>query len=70
MSEFLIQTYQDDTTINNGKINFIDAFALFLAGIIVFKFIFALIYITKWNYRNTCKPYYGKGKIDIDDQFR
>lgn len=65
-----ITTGQNVTTINNGDITFLDGFALFVAGLIIFKFIFALIYVTKWNFRQWTNPYYRKAKIDMNQEFK
>jgi hypothetical protein len=55
---------------NDGSIGFIDGFALFIASLIVFKFFFALLYTTKWNYRIITNSYYKKGKLDIAEEFK
>lgn len=36
----------------------------------VFKFVFALIYILKWNFRQWTNPYYRKGKTDVNEEFK
>lgn len=70
LSEYLTSS-SNQQTINDGNIRFIDGFALFVAGLVVFKFIFALIYTLKWNFRNCFKSSkYGKNKVDIAEEFR
>lgn len=70
LSEYLTSS-SNEQVINDGHVRFIDGFALFVAGLVVFKFIFALIYTLKWNFRRCCKSYYGKAKgIDISEEFR
>ena len=54
----------------NRDITFLDGFALFVASLVTFKFLFALIYNLKWNFRYWCKPYYNKSKIDVADYFK
>lgn len=56
--------------LNDGSITFLDGFALFVASLVAFKFIFALIYTLKWNLRLCCKSYYQKNKIDVGQEFK
>lgn len=56
--------------VNDGTMGFLDGFSLFISGIIVFKFIFALFYTLKWNFRTWCKPYYRKSKTDVNEEFK
>lgn len=49
---------------------FLDGFAAFVASLVFFKFMFALIYVLKWNFRTWCNQYYKKGKEDVSDNFK
>ena len=55
--------------INRG-INFLVGYALFVAGLVTFKFVFALLYTLKWNFRYWFKPYYNKSKLDVAEEFK
>lgn len=66
----MMTSSQNQQVINDGHINFIDGFALFVASLVGFKFIFALMYTLKWNCRQWTRPYYRKGKFDIAEEFK
>jgi hypothetical protein len=54
----------------NDSFTFLDGFALFVASLVLFKFIFGLIYTLKWNFRVWTNPYYRKSKGDVSSEFR
>ena len=61
---------QNKQVINDGKITFLDGYALFIASLVLFKFIFGLIYYLKWNFRFLCNSYYRASKIDVGEEFK
>ena len=54
----------------NKYFTFLDGFALFVAGLIIFKFLFSLIYTLKWNIRRWVDPYYGNPPFSLNDEFK
>ena len=60
----------DTKIVNDGSMNFLDGFSLFVSGLILFKFIFALIYTLKWNFRTWTNPYYRKSNTDVAEEFK
>jgi hypothetical protein len=54
----------------DGSINFLDGFALFVASLVLFKFIFASIYVIEWNLRFCCNPAFKNNKIDVPTAFK
>ena len=64
-----LSTGTNVTVINRG-INFLVGYALFVAGLVTFKFVFALLYTLKWNCRYWFKPYYRKSTVDVADAFK
>jgi len=69
LTEYLTSS-QNEQVINDGRITFIDGFSMFVAGLVAFKFVFALIYVLKWNCRRICCAYYRKGKFDVAEEFK
>ena len=59
-----------DATIIDNRMTFLSGFSLFVASLVVFKFIFALLYTLKWNYRLWRKPYYRKNNVDVGEAFK
>ena len=51
-------------------LTFLDVFSAFLASIVLFKFLFALLYQLKWNLRRCCCKYYRKSNKDVVVEFR
>jgi hypothetical protein len=54
----------------DGTINFLDGFALFVAALVIFKFVFAAIYVIQWNLRFCCNPAFKSNKIDVPTAFK
>lgn len=59
-----------NVTVIGDKITFLDGFALFVASLVLFKFVFAMIYYLKWNFRLSVRPYYRKSKNDVAEEFK
>ena len=38
----------NDNEVNTGDFSVLDGFSLYLAGVVVFKFIFGSLYVLKW----------------------
>ena len=56
--------------INTGELGSLEIYSLFIASLMLFRLIFAVIYLLKWNCRQSCCKYYGKGGIDIEEEFQ
>jgi len=41
-----------------------------MAGLVVFKFLFALLYSVKWNCRQMCSSRYRKSKVNVEKDFK
>jgi DNA-directed RNA polymerase delta subunit len=67
---FITSGGSDTKIVNDGTMGALDGFSLFISGLIVFKFIFALIYTLKWNFRTWFSQYYRKSKIDVNEEFK
>jgi hypothetical protein len=61
---------QTTEIVNDGKIGFLAGFSLFVAGLVVLKFMFALFYHIKWNLRMWCCTRYKKSRIDVAMTFK
>ena len=46
----------DPNDVNNGDFNILDGFSMYLAGVVIFRFTFALLYVIKWQ----CRYAYNK----------
>jgi len=65
----LVANQTNATVINDGTVGFLAGFSLFVAGLMAFKFLFALLYNIKWNLRMCCCPYYRKSKVSVSSAF-
>ena len=55
--------------INDGQMNFIQAFAIFLAGIVVFRLSFALITLCKFKFFACCSKKYKLHTFNMQEEF-
>ena len=60
----------DQYDVNSGKFNVLDGFSMYLAGIVVFRVIFALLYVVKWQWRYARNPNYQVNEYNLERQFK
>lgn len=58
------------TVANDGSIGFLAGFSIFVALLMVSRFLFAALYIIKWNLRMCLCSHYKKSKISAEAAFR
>ena len=56
--------------INDGTLNILTGFAIYLASIVVFRVTFALCYVCKWNCRYCCNKKYQFPEINLEAKFK
>lgn len=62
---------QEKDRVNDGSIGFLEIFACYLAGLIVFKVIFAALHILRFKCRNNCcGEKHQVNKVDLEEQYR
>jgi hypothetical protein len=59
-----------NVTVINRDFTFLDGFALFVASLVTFKFVFALVYTLKWNFRRWTNPYYRNPPFNLNEEFK
>ncbi len=69
-SVFLTSGGGDVKRVNDGSFGFVDGFAMFVAFLVIFRFVCALIYTLKWNFRTWTNPYYRKSNTDVAEEFK
>lgn len=56
--------------VNDGTFNVLTGFALYLAGIVVFRVVFSALYLSKWHYRYTCDKKYYIPEVNLESVFK
>ena len=59
----------DPTKVNDGSFGPLQGFTMFLAGIVVFRVFFAILYVLKWKFRYCCKSAYRVKKKSLKDSY-
>ena len=55
--------------VNDGSFGPLQGFTMFLAGIVVFRVFFALLYVCKWKFRYCCKDKYKVNTYSLEETF-
>lgn len=66
----LVVVGNPSTVSNDGSIGFLAGFSLFVAGLMLLRFIFAALYIIKWNLRMCFCSHYRKSTKDAEEAFK
>ena len=54
----------NEVIVNDGSIGFLEVFALYLAGLVMYKVFFAALHLLKFKFLNLFQKYYVK-EIDL-----
>ena len=60
----------DPNDVNNGDFNVLDGFSMYLAGVVVFRFVFALLYVLKWQCRYSYNVRYKINEYNLESKFK
>jgi len=60
----------DEYDVNSGKFTVLDGFSMYLAGIVIFRVIFALLYVLKWQCRYAFNPKYQIAEYNLEREFK
>lgn len=55
---------------NNGKFSVLDGFSMYLAGVVVFRFVFAFMYVIKWQCRYLHSKKYKINEYNLESKFK
>lgn len=56
--------------VNDGSIDVLTGFALYLSGIVVFRIFFAILYLCKWQWRYNFNPKYKIKEVNLEAIFK
>ena len=57
-------------TINDGSFSWLQGFTAVLAGLVVFRVLFATLYLAKWKWRYCCNKRYSVNTYNMEKQFK
>ena len=60
----------DPNKVNTGKFTVLDGFSMYLAGVVVFRFVFALLYVIKWQCRYLHSKKYKIDEYNLESKFK
>ena len=60
----------DQLEVNDGSFNVLDGFSMYLAGVVVFRVFFGLMYVIKWQCRYCCNKKYKVSEYNLEQQFK
>ena len=52
--------------VNDGTFNVLDGFSMYLAGVVVFRVFFGLLYVLKWQCRYSCNKKYKVSEYNLE----
>ena len=55
---WLVNGSGDRTVVNSGSFGYLEVFSLYLAGLVMFRVIFAALYILSWKFSYSCSKDY------------
>lgn len=60
----------DQFDVNSGKFTVLDGFSMYLAGIVIFRVLFAFLYVVKWQIRYWRSPKYQIEEYNLENEFK
>lgn len=60
----------DQLEVNDGTFSVLDGFSMYLAGVVVFRVFFGLLYVLKWQCRYCCNKKYKVTEYNLEQQFK
>ena len=60
----------DQYDVNSGKFTVLDGFSMYLASIVVFRVIFAIFYVLKWQWRFAYNKNYQINTYNLEREFK
>ncbi len=60
----------DAPNVIKGDVGPLEVFSLFIAGLVVFRVVFAFLFICLWKFRYCCNKKYRVKKIDLNKVFK
>ena len=60
----------DPNDVNNGDFSVLDGFSMYLAGVVIFRFIFAFMYVIKWQCRYLHSKKYKINEYNLESKFK
>jgi hypothetical protein len=60
----------NQTYINTGELNYFEFFSMYLAGLVVFRVFFAILYLLLWRCRYGCFKSYEVKTFNLEDEFK
>lgn len=60
----------DQLEVNDGTFNILDGFSMYLAGVVIFRVIFGLLYVIKWQCRYCCNKKYKVSEYNLEQEFK
>ena len=60
----------DPDNVNTGKFTVLDGFSMYLAGVVVFRFFFAFLYVIKWQCRYLHSKKYKIDEYNLESTFK
>ena len=58
------------TKVNDGTFGYLEVFSLYLAALVVFRLVFAVLYILNWKFKYTCLRRYRIQHHDLQSEFK
>jgi len=60
----------DEDEVNDGSFSVLDGFSMYLAGVVIFRVLFATAYVLKWQWRYSFNPKYKITENSLEQNFK
>ena len=60
----------NSTVVNDGQVGYLEVFSMYLAALVLFRFVFASIYILVWKFRFNFDARYKIRRVNLTKEFK